>query len=263
MVQQVLSTLDFVNNTRIINLPAGVADGDAVNMAQMKAQVEGLGWKDNARVASVANVTIATPGASINGVSMTANDRVLLKDQTAQPENGLYIWNGAAVPMTRALDASTFDELESAVITIDEGTSAGATFRQTQVNGVIGTNNVIWASFGTSSPAASETTSGIAELATQAETDAGTDDLRIVTPLKLKNSIHAAKKFEGTIGDGSATSYVVTHNLNSKAVAVSVYRNSGNFDEVLVEVQKTSLNTVTVVFLAAPSLNQYAVAVTL
>lgn len=33
--------------------------------------------------------------------------------------------------------------------------------------------------------AASESTSGIAELATQAETDAGTDDARIVTPLKL------------------------------------------------------------------------------
>ncbi len=36
-------------------------------------------------------------------------------------------------------------------------------------------------------PAASETVSGIAELATQVETDAGTDDLRIVTPLKLAN----------------------------------------------------------------------------
>jgi hypothetical protein len=36
-----------------------------------------------------------------------------------------------------------------------------------------------------STPPASETTAGIAELATQAETDAGTDDLRIVTPLKL------------------------------------------------------------------------------
>lgn len=34
--------------------------------------------------------------------------------------------------------------------------------------------------------AASETVAGIAEIATQAETDTGTDDLRIVTPLKLK-----------------------------------------------------------------------------
>jgi len=35
---------------------------------------------------------------------------------------------------------------------------------------------------------ATETTKGVAELATQAETDTGTDDLRIVTPAKLKNN---------------------------------------------------------------------------
>jgi len=38
---------------------------------------------------------------------------------------------------------------------------------------------------GGAAAAASESVSGIAELATQAETDAGSDDLRIVTPLKL------------------------------------------------------------------------------
>ena len=41
-------------------------------------------------------------------------------------------------------------------------------------------------------PDASETVKGIAELATQAETNTGTDDLRIVTPLKLKTMADAA-----------------------------------------------------------------------
>jgi hypothetical protein len=41
---------------------------------------------------------------------------------------------------------------------------------------------------GLSSRAASETLTGIAELATQVETDAGTDDTRIVTPLKLRTA---------------------------------------------------------------------------
>lgn len=40
-------------------------------------------------------------------------------------------------------------------------------------------------------PPASETVAGIAEIATQAETDAGTDDERIVTPLKLKTLVDA------------------------------------------------------------------------
>jgi hypothetical protein len=38
----------------------------------------------------------------------------------------------------------------------------------------------------TSAPPSTETTAGIAEIATQAEVDTGTDDSRIVTPLKLK-----------------------------------------------------------------------------
>ena len=44
--------------------------------------------------------------------------------------------------------------------------------------------NSVW-EVATAIPAASETAQGIAELATQAEVDAGTDDTRIVTPLKL------------------------------------------------------------------------------
>ena len=38
-------------------------------------------------------------------------------------------------------------------------------------------------------PLATETEPGIAEIATQAETDAGVDDQRIVTPLKLGNYV--------------------------------------------------------------------------
>jgi hypothetical protein len=49
---------------------------------------------------------------------------------------------------------------------------------------------------------ASETAKGIAELATQAETDAGTDDLRIVTPLKLATYVKQNLWIDG----GSAVS---------------------------------------------------------
>lgn len=54
---------------------------------------------------------------------------------------------------------------------------------------------------------ATETLAGIAELATQAETDAGTDDQRIVTPLKLKNNIRAQYLSGTGSPDGSVTGY--------------------------------------------------------
>lgn len=257
MSTMVLRTLDFNGATKIINLPDGINPQDPATVAQLNAAVEGIAWKDSVRVATQANLTIATPGATIDGVTMAAGDRVLVRAQTTGTENGIYIWNGAATPATRALDMNIAAEFEQAVTTVEEGTSAGISFRQTAVNITVGSTTVAWVVFGTAAGAASETSAGIAELATQAETDAGADDLRIVTPLKLASSAFASKKFNASVGDGSATSYLLTHNLGTRDVSVEVYRNSGNFDMVLVEVQRTSINTVTLLFDVAPTANQF------
>jgi hypothetical protein len=259
MSRQVLTTLDFNAVGKIVGLPDGVNPQDAATVAQLSALASGLAWKDSVRVASTGNINLAAPGATIDGITMATNDRFLAKDETSVPTNGIYIWNGAAIPATRATDADTFVELESAIVTVEEGTAnAGTTWRQTQVNGVIGTNNVVWAAFGTVSAAASETVAGIAEVATQAETDTGTDDARFITPLKLKNYTAKKLKYEGLLGDASATQYVVTHNLGTRGLVCSVYRNSGNYDEVECDVEHTTINTTTFRFNAAPSLNQFA-----
>lgn len=259
MTIDVQTTLDFGNARKIINLPDGVNPQDAATVAQLNSAVEGLAWKDSVRVSTQGNLNLAAPGASIDGITMASGDRFIARSQTATAENGVYIWNGAATPATRALDASTFNELEQAVLTVEEGTNAGATYRQTAVNGTIDSSAVTWTIFGTASGAASETSSGIAELATQAETDAGTDDLRIVTPLKLATSAWAKRQFTQNIGDGSATSYAVTHNLNTNNVSIEVIRNSGNRDTVIVECRRTSVNQATIVFDTAPASNAYTV----
>ena len=207
MSKQVLSDFDFNNAARIVNLPDPTLAQHPATKAYVDSAVEGLAWKDSVRVASTANLTITGPGATIDGVTMSANDRVLLKDQTTASQNGLYIWNGAAVSMTRAADANTFAELEQAVVTVEEGTSAGASFRQTAVNGTIDSTSVTWTSFGTSAAAATETTAGVLEIATQSETDTGTDDLRAITALKLNNWSGRKRKATATFGDGSATSF--------------------------------------------------------
>lgn len=255
------TVLDLGGARRITNLGDAVNPTEPVTLQQMNAQLEGLAWKDSARVRTSANVTIASPGASLDGIALTAGDRVLLGAQTAQTENGIYIWNGAAVPMTRALDATTFAELEAAVINIEEGTSAGTQWRQTQVNGVVGTNNVIFTSFGSSAPAATESTAGVAEIATQGETDTGTDDARMVTPLKLATYAGRAKRYSQNVGDAAATSIAVTHNLNTDDTQVYVRETGGSKRHVLCEIQHTSVNSVTLIFDAAPALNAYRVTV--
>jgi hypothetical protein len=261
MARKFFTDLDLQSVSKVINVPTPTAAGDAVPKSYVDSAVEGLAWKDSARVGTQSNINLASPGATIDGVTMASQDRVLVRNQSTQSQNGIYVWNGSAVAMTRSLDASTFAELEQAVITVEEGSDAGTTWRQTQINGTIDVSNVIFTSFAAAAPAASETTAGIAELATQAEVDAGTDDLRIVTPLKLATWSGRLRKVSTSVGDGSATSYVVTHNLNTRDVIVRTFPNSGEYDDVEVDVQRTSTTTVTLVFATAPASNAYRVVV--
>lgn len=261
MARKFFTDLDLQSVSKVINVPTPTAAGDIVPKSYVDSAVEGLAWKDSARVATQSNINLASPGATIDGITMASQDRVLVRNQSTQSQNGIYVWNGAATALTRSLDASTFAELEQAIITVEEGTDAGTTWRQTQINGVIDTNNVIFSSFAAAAPAASETTAGIAELATQAEVDAGTDDARIITPLKLATWSGRIRKYAASFGDGSATSYVITHNFNTRDVTVVVFPNSGTYDNVEVDVGRTSVNEVTLVFATAPSSNAYRVVV--
>ena len=256
MARPILSDLDFGSAAKATNLPNATNPGDAVPLSQMQALIEGNNWKDSVRAASTANINLSAPGAAIDGVNMAAGDRFLAKDQGTQTQNGIYIWNGAAVAATRSLDANTFDELEAATVRVEDGTAnKGTKWAQTQIDGVIGTNNVIWVSDTGSAPAASETTSGIAEIATQGETDTGTDDVRFITPVKLKNWSGRKMKAVATIGDGSGTTFNIDHNFGTRDVEVEVYKNSGNFDTVDCDRTRPSGNRVTLSFAAAPANN--------
>jgi hypothetical protein len=221
-----------------------------------------LPWKDDVRVSTQGNINLAAPGATIDGVTMVSQNRFLGRLQTTASENGIYIWNGASTPATRALDASTFAELEQAVVPVKEGTDAGTQWRQTQINGTIGSSALNWVPFGTSAPNASETTAGILEIATQPEVDGGTDDQRAITSLKLKNWSGGARRDGINIGDGTATSFTITHSFNSLDVDTTVILNSTG-EKVLAEVRNISVNAVQVIITPAPASNAYRVRVKL
>jgi len=66
------------------------------------------------------------------------------------------------------------------------------------------------------------------------------------------------KTFTASIGNGSNTSYTITHNLNSFDVIVQLYDLS-TYDTVYADVIRTSANIVTVSFTTAPSTNDIRV----
>lgn len=261
MTVQVSYDADQGGVSRIRNLPNAIEAGEPITKAQLDSAVEGLAWKDSARVSTQGNISLASPGATIDGITMAANDRVLVRAQTSAAENGIYIWNGASTPMTRSADANTADELEAATVNVEEGTSAAATYRQTSVNFTLGTGAVNWATFGTAAPLATDTTAGLIEIATQAEVDAGTATNLAVTPATLKSSVWARKSASGIFGDGVATQYDIVHNLGTRRIHATIRRNSGNYDQVLVENRAIDANTIRIITTSAPGTNAYEVTV--
>lgn len=70
-----------------------------------------------------------------------------------------------------------------------------------------------------------------------------------------------ARKYSVAIGDGSATSYTVTHNLGTRDVQVSVRETGSPYAKVEPDIAMASTSTVTVAFAVAPTSNQYTVTV--
>lgn len=104
---------------------------------------------------------------------------------------------------------------------------------------------------------ATDTATGVVELATQAETEAKSDTARAVTPADLAN-FPQRKIF--TIGDNSATQIDVTHSLGTKEVITQVRQAS---DDAVVEcdIKNFSNSVVRLNFTVAPATNALKVVV--
>jgi len=114
------------------------------------APVAVMAWKEHVRAATTANGTLATAfenGDTIDGVALATGDRILIKNQTSQDENGIYVVAASGAP-TRATDANTAAELESAAVFVDEGTiNKNTAWVQTTDNFTLGSGNVVFAQF--------------------------------------------------------------------------------------------------------------------
>ena len=109
---------------------------------------------------------------------------------------------------------------------------------------------------------ATETRTGLIRLATQAEVLAGTVADRAVTPSTLSVFVNTAlnsRGFVAQVGNGTATSVAITHNLNTRNIIAQVVENSGDERQVLVPVRKNTANQVTIDFRVAPTNNQFKI----
>ena len=112
-----------VNSKRISSVADPVQSQDAATKAYVDAVKTGLDVKDSVRAATTANITLSAP-QTIDGVSVIAGDRVLVKDQSTGSQNGIYVV--AAGSWTRSLDCDNTPgtEVTSGLFTfVEEGTT--------------------------------------------------------------------------------------------------------------------------------------------
>lgn len=270
-------TGNSITNLEVADFAANVVDNDntlAANsstriptQAAVKGYVDnliaGLDWKDSVRVATTTNGTLASAfanGQTVDGVVLATNDRILLKNQSTQTENGIYIVQASGAPV-RASDADSGAELLGAAVLVREGTAnANTNWVNSNTTAItLGSTNVTFVQFrGQVEASASTTVSGIVELATQAETEAKTDTVRAVTPASLATF---TQKRTFNIGNGSATTFTCTHNLNTSDIVVSI-RKVSNGEQWLADVDITGVNACDIIFGAyVPTTNEFTVTV--
>lgn len=245
---------------RVINLgdPSGAQDAATKNYVDMG--VRGLDWKASVRAASTGNITIATPGTTIDGVTMAVNDRFLAKDQTAATENGVYVWNGAAAAATRAVDANGAANFTSGLAaSVTEGTVNDNRVYILTTNDPItlGTTALAFTQLG-GAGATYSAGNGLSLVGSAFAVVPGSGIIADGTSTRVDPAV-VPRKFAASIGDGSATAITVTHNLGSRDITVQVYLNATPWDLEIADVTLPTVNTATVGFATAPAAGAYRV----
>ncbi len=137
--------MDAGTSATITGLANPVNDSDAANKGYVDALAQGIDAKASVIAATTANITLSGT-QTIDGISVSVGDRVLVKDQTLPANNGIYLC--AASTWTRTTDADTYAELVAAFTFVEQGTQANNGYISTiTAGGTLGTTPITFAQF--------------------------------------------------------------------------------------------------------------------
>lgn len=117
-------TLVISPGAKITLADTAVVGTDAVNKNYVDSLVSGLSWKNSVKAASGTNITLSGI-QTIDGISVVANDRVLVMGQTTTANNGIYVVSAGA--WARSSDADTAVEIAGLGVWVQSGTIYGDT----------------------------------------------------------------------------------------------------------------------------------------
>lgn len=112
MARRFLNGIDL-SGTKAINAADPSNSGDLVNLGYLQNFVRGLTWGESVLAATTENIDLSSPGASIDGISLSEGSRVLVKNQSDATENGVYRFVGSDSDMVRTTDMSDGSTIRS------------------------------------------------------------------------------------------------------------------------------------------------------
>jgi hypothetical protein len=258
------------NNQLLVNVASPSATTDAANKGYVDGVANGLSWKNAVRAATTTNVATLAGGApnTIDGVTLAANDRVLVKNQTTQSGNGIYtvttLGTGANGTWTRATDMDAAAEFPNATTYVSEGTTQADTQWTVTTNApvVVGTTAITWVQVGTGGTtysAGNGLSLATTTFSVLADPVAGSGISVTASGVKVDTAV-VVRKFAANIGDGSTTAIAVTHNLGTKDITWSLQDvSTGAFYDT--DAVATSTTVLTLTFPTAPATNSLRVVV--
>ena len=125
---------------------APVNGTDVVNKTYLEYFAAGISWKQPVLCATTTSITLSGL-QTLDGVTVVAGDRVLVKNQGTASQNGIYL--ASATAWSRAPDADVWTDLISALVFVETGsTLAGsAWYCSAQPGGTLGSTAVNWSNF--------------------------------------------------------------------------------------------------------------------
>ena len=249
------------NSQYLTNLHDPTNPQDAATKNYVDATATGLDVKASVQVATTANITLSGL-QTIDGYTTVAGDRVLVKNQTTASANGIYV--AAAGAWARSSDADnsgSASEVSSGLfVFVENGTTQATTGWILSTTGAI-TLNTTSLTFTQFSGAGTYTNGNGLNLTGNSFSVKPSTGIAVSAAGVALDTTVAVRKYAQTIGDGTTTSFAISHGLATQDVTVAVYATASTFDEVIPDVQHTSASITTIIFATAPTANQYRVVI--